>query len=43
MPDPNQYIPDLTERYPDQEEESVCECCGESPCSMARWENEERA
>lgn len=43
MPDPNNYIPDLVERYAsDQEEQQVCECCGEWPCSMDRWENEGR-
>lgn len=35
MYDPNQYIPDLTERYAsDQEETTECECgCGDCPCS----------
>ena len=30
MDDPNRYIPDLTERYPsDQEEQTECDCgCG---------------
>lgn len=39
MKDPNQYIPDLTERFPDEEVEQVCECCGNWPCTMDEWEN----
>ncbi len=43
MTDPNDYIPDLVERFPDNEIEELCECgCQRIPskCLMNKFDEE---